>query len=407
MAVIGMLDWDLTRWKQPIMFNIDLMKMSYYHKYILRDVVQMEKHYSSDMCAKVYIRKDYEDYEYPGDIVEDTKAEWGGVALQGGQFIPLPEEIERCPADTDIYSGMGKYYQKNSHLKASYNLMIKGQHIRLSRDEKTVYPDWRKQINWELSQEHCQYFFVHDRAVGKIEGALEAIKEIQEHYPKLRIGFKHPVDCTKETMDDWLSFVKISDFCSFVFTDILPESFLEELPQIRQQFILRVDSQSWTKEKFISSLPIFLKQGIFLSSKTVTFLLDVEKNFLEEEEWIDFFRFFNEYMKSCVVFRNRMLHNPFIYCKYCYFRITNTEKTKLFYFIRNQNKQLFDLLYRVEYVTIENGQLVDHAYSQSEYQKKISRWRYLYDKRRDSLPNSEASREAAPNPDRERIYTER
>ena len=79
MAVIGLLDWDLTRWKQPTVFNLELMKLAYYHKVILRDVVQMEQKFDSSMCTKVFIQKDYEDYDYPQHITADPKVLWRGL----------------------------------------------------------------------------------------------------------------------------------------------------------------------------------------------------------------------------------------------------------------------------------------------------------------------------------------
>ena len=61
--IIGLMDWDLTKWKSPTVFNLELMKLSYYYK-MRQHIVQMVRRYRSDMVTRLYIQKDYEDFDY-------------------------------------------------------------------------------------------------------------------------------------------------------------------------------------------------------------------------------------------------------------------------------------------------------------------------------------------------------
>ena len=105
------------------------MKLAALHKKN-HDIVEMEKKFSSDKCTKVYIRKDYEDFEYPKYIVEDPKVEWGGYAPNNGVYAALPPEIERCVADTSIYNCMERFYDRGGETLSLYKKMKRSIHFR-------------------------------------------------------------------------------------------------------------------------------------------------------------------------------------------------------------------------------------------------------------------------------------
>ena len=49
--------------------------------------------------------------------------------------------------------------------------------------------------------------------------------------------------------------------------------------------------------------------------------------------------------------------------------ISTEEKRELFQFIKDNNETLFSLLYGAEYVTLENGKLIPHLYTEEEIKK--------------------------------------
>lgn len=405
MAIIGLLDWDLTRWKQPLVFNLDLMKLSYYHKVFCNNIVQMERHFDSSKCTKVYIRKDYEDYEYPEEITMDDKVILGGHALG---FRPFPKEIEACPADTSIYENLAKYYRANDYVKVLYNKMIKAQHIRISYDGASVSSFWRQQIDWNGDKERVHYFIIHDYNPGAIKGILTALQEIKRAYPLARFGFKYPVDLSVEDLYAWSKFRKIRGLATFTTSDVIPLDVLDSLCQESQQVLLRVDKDNWTREKLILSLPDFLKQGIFLSRKKITFLLKVDKELFPELEWREVFKFFNEYMKACSFYSNRMIHNPYIYCKYCYYLLSEKDKIAMFYFLRQEHKDFFNMLYTVGSVELKDGKLEARPYTMQEYKTKIRIWEARNGAKSEYFKRNAAdkTRRDAESINKQYIYTE-
>lgn len=266
MATIGLLDWDLTRWRQPTVFNIDLMKLAYYHKVKQRDVVEMEQKFFSDFCSKVYIQKDYEDFEYPTYITEDPKVVWSGLAVNEGHFAPLPEEIEVCPADTTIYNKMSKYYAGHADNKSAYNNMMKAVHFRLSRDGETLATNWDKQMQ-PRDKNKVAHFICHDLNLTNICGAYEAIDSIAAEYGRknFRLGFKFPLRIySVDELLKWGSVTKTPGVSNAYLYTLMPDEALVELTYFKQQFTYLITNDYWTRETFIGALPKILIQAIFL-----------------------------------------------------------------------------------------------------------------------------------------------
>lgn len=266
MATIGLLDWDLTRWRQPTVFNLELMKLAYYNKTVLRNITQMEKKFSSEMCTKVYIQKDYEDFEYPTYITEDPKVEWRGIALNNGFYVPMAPEIECCPADTSIYNSMEKFYSRNSDMKMVYRNMMNAVHFRMSLNGKEPYGNWEKQIV-PPSKNKVAHFISHDLNLQSVRGAYEEIDKCATLYGRrnFRLGLKFPLQLT--TPDEvlkWGSMTKTPNLSNINLHTLMPDEVWPELTYYRQQFTYYIDSEHWTRETFIEALPKILIQAIFL-----------------------------------------------------------------------------------------------------------------------------------------------
>lgn len=266
MAIIGLLDWDLTRWRQPTVFNIDLMKLAYYHKVKCRDVVQMEQKFSSEFCTQVRIQKDYEDFEYPPFIIEDPKVIWNGLALSEGKFNPLPPEIEICPADTSIYNKMDKYYNGSMENKAAYANMMKAVHFRLDDGNGNLIPHWDKQMVPQTKGK-VAHFICHDVDLASIRGAYDVIDSVAAEYGRknFRLGFKFPLHIqTADELLHWGSVTKTPHVSNAYLYTLMPDEVLAELTYFKQQFTYLITNEFWTRETFIEALPKILIQAIFL-----------------------------------------------------------------------------------------------------------------------------------------------
>lgn len=379
MAIIALLDWDLCRWRQPTVFSLELMKLAYYHKVKERDIVQMITAYNTEKVSKLYIWKDYEDYSYPELIMKDPKVQWGGLALSNGIYSALPPEIENCPADTSIYEPLFKYYKRTSNAKQIHKNMLKAYHLRLSLDGKTVNVDWEKQLSSVTGR--VQHVILHDKDIINVRDAYSAISYIGNKYGRknVRLGFKFPVNITNpEDLVIWGDLTKSTDLANLNLYDIMPDEVIENISINKQQFTYVINRRFWTYEKFLKEIPRILLQGMFLSKWAITISLKVEKDFILEEEWLQCIEMLNNYFRSCVLYRNRLVFCGFTYCKYCYGKLQEPEKINLFKFLKDKQPEFFDLLYGTEYVSFENNKFIPHMYTWGEIEKGGGYGGYYY-----------------------------
>lgn len=367
MAIIGLLDWDLVRWKQPTVFNLELMKLAYYHKVNLRDIVQMEAAFDSSMCSQVFIQKDYEDYDYPEVITNDPKVVWRGLALSNGIYKPLPLEIEQCPADTTIYNNFFKYYKKTPEANQVYKNLINASHLRLTLDGKNLFPGWENQL--PPPDNKVKHIIFHDKELHAIPDLSDVIRDLGNDYGRknVRVGFKFPLIIkTADELWDWGRLTKTPSISNFNLYTLMPDELMDQLTPYRQQLTYYISSAYWTRETFIDSLPKIFLQAIYLSSHNIIISLKIDKEFLLEEQWYNFIDLFNSYIKSCAYYRYYLVYCCFTYCKHAYERLSKEEKIELFYFIKTQQPELFELLYSAEYALYEKGKIIPHMYTQKE-----------------------------------------
>lgn len=55
--IIGLYDYDLITLKQPLIFNLELMKMSYLIKHKSKNTVQMMREWKDSLFSKIYVEK--------------------------------------------------------------------------------------------------------------------------------------------------------------------------------------------------------------------------------------------------------------------------------------------------------------------------------------------------------------
>ena len=140
--LIGIYDLDLLLYDRWIP-SIDLMKYSGYHKK-KGDVVHTLYEYDGwEAYDIVYVRRDKYSQAVPSYLLSISNVEWVGRRFFDDVIIPLPWEIETCPADASIYRS---YYTANeqkypgNRKMLNRGIIFRGTNWRLVSDGKLVTP---------------------------------------------------------------------------------------------------------------------------------------------------------------------------------------------------------------------------------------------------------------------------
>lgn len=368
MATISLYDWDLCTWKNPIVFNLELMKLAYYHKVHCHDVVQMTKVINTDLCTKTYIRKDYEDWLYPPELTENPKIDFNGLAIHNDQYTPMPLEIEQCPADTSIYASFSGYYSKNPEIKRVFRVLSNAIHLRLTLDGKTTFPNWENQ--YRSIAEKTRTIILHDKNLYLNSDLRRAIIDISLECgnKNVRFGSKFPIIITNpDELIAWGIYPKVPYINNLYLIDIIPDEVLLKIRKIPQNLTYLINNDNWTEEKFIASLPKIFMQAMFLSQHSTSILLKIDRNFYLDEQWHRFVDLFNAYIRSCKKYHEVLNYCCYVYCKHCHDELDREGKITLFKFIKENQPELFHLLYSSEYIEYVDGKLKPHMFTHGEF----------------------------------------
>lgn len=115
---IGIIDQDALLYKKNFFPNLEVMKISSYHK-AKRDIVDFILNMTIlDKYSKIYLRKNIQDNYYPSFVISKDNCDYGGLSFTNNQYIPMTEEIENTVPDFSIYNN----YMKIIKPKCSYGL---------------------------------------------------------------------------------------------------------------------------------------------------------------------------------------------------------------------------------------------------------------------------------------------
>lgn len=368
MAIIGLLDWDLTKWRSPTIFNLELMKLSYYHKVIANDFVQMEQEYSSEKVTKVYVRKDYEDFEYPSEITSNPKTVWGGLALSKGIYQPLPLEIEQCPADTSIYENFFKYYKFIHEARKIFKRMMSGHHIRLTLDGINLIPNWEKQIINDGKKERTSSIIIHDKDLKESKQIFDVIKWLSKTYGwiNVRLGFKFPVIInTEEALYNWGTLIKIPSLSNLNICTDISDEMLYTVTGVKQRFSYYFD-EKYTEDEIWEKLPRIFLQSLYACYHGSITQITYSRNLIISNELFEVINFLNAFFAITHNYKNKITFCGFSYCKYCYELWSNMNKIYYFNYIKEKSPELFDLLYDAEYVEYKDKKFYPKHFTYTE-----------------------------------------
>lgn len=361
----GLYDGDLKLYPRVPFFNLELMKLSTYYKR-KREIVNFSPKFAPHMYTNFIVRQDYPS-RTPYSTTY-TNIVYGGRAFDGGEYKPLPNDIDFLRPNTDLYSKIESQIPKNITTKNQIGVMRRAEHIRLSLDGKTIHPDWQKQLR--QNGNHYGLIF-HDYNLGAVDGAYDFIKNNLENIiPNVggrRIGMKFPAQLnTEEDLCKWLALSPLGSYFFLQYNGILTTNHIADFKELRPRSSSQIQTsvnitRNIDYETFITTgIVQVLKTLLDLRRELIIFPLIYDTDFFMDKRWEEItklicsFNHWNQIRIDDKDFVKRIMpFNTFYdYMKNMtyedWFYGSNYPKEKaqeLFQFVREQNYELFVLFY--------------------------------------------------------------
>lgn len=304
---IGIMDADMSSYTL-VPFNLEVMKLSAYYKK-KGEIVTLSPSFSPEKNTKFFYRKDYNDGEFPLNLLTSKNVEYGGLAFSNNVYNPLPLEIEKQRPDTEIYAKMEpiiKGTTSGARNKIFQNMMT-AEHCRISLDGKTVWKDYPSQFKYLAG---ARNLMLHDYDLGAIEGGFETVQKILSKARTdgwaTKVGMKFPVQVKdgKELLK-WSSLNSNSTFYSLRYIGVMDDdTFNEWVSTCRQRAVYsqmeyHVTAPWYDPNDFIENLlPKIFRQVIISRSYRVFFSLKYDEGFFPDPRWENVIRLFNYYHNS-------------------------------------------------------------------------------------------------------------
>ena len=306
---IGIMDADMAAYTL-VPFNLEAMKLSAYYKK-KGEIVILSPSFTPEKNTKFIYRKDYNDGDFPPNLLKANNVEYGGLAFSNNKYQPLAPEIERLKPDTELYSKMENFILgapgRAREKKKIFQNMMTAEHCRLSLDGKTIWEDYPRQFNFLGNARNIMF---HDYDLGAIDGGFEEVKSILARARTdgwaTKIGMKFPVQVTDgQTLLNWTSLNSNSTFYSLKYTGVIDdEPFNEFVGTCRQRAVYNlieynVTAPWYEPNHFIEHLlPKIFRQVIISRSYRVFFSLKYDEGFFPDRRWEAVIRLFNYYHNS-------------------------------------------------------------------------------------------------------------
>lgn len=304
---IGIMDADMSSYTL-VPFNLEVMKLSAYYKK-KGEIVTLSPSFSPEKNTKFFYRKDYNDGEFPLNLLTSKNVEYGGLAFSSNVYNPLPLEIEKQRPDTEIYAKMESVIKGTSSGARNkiFQNMMTAEHCRISLDGKTIWKDYPSQFKYLAG---ARNLMLHDYDLGAIEGGFETVQEILSKARTdgwaTKVGMKFPVQVKdgKELLK-WSSLNSNSTFYSLRYIGVMDDdTFNEWVSTCRQRAVYsqmeyHVTAPWYDPNDFIENLlPKIFRQVIISRSYRVFFSLKYNEGFFPDPRWENVIRLFNYYHNS-------------------------------------------------------------------------------------------------------------
>lgn len=373
---IGLHDFDMAKYTL-VPFNLELMKLSAYYKK-RREMVILSPTLTPERHEKFFLRKDYDDGDFPVGLEKIPNIEYGGYAFTNGIYVPLEPEVEIMRPDTSLYANMEKIILGDCgrDRRKIFQNLTEAEHCRISLDGKTIWEDYPKQFKFLKT---ARNLILHDYDLGSIEGGFEEVKYLLSRARTdgwaTRVGMKFPVTVTKgKDLLNWVSLRPNSTFYSLRYDGVIDDdSFEEFVGTCREKSIYRqldyyITASSVDQTEFLSKyIRQVYRQVVKSRSYRVFFTLRYEEDFFFDKNWEKVIRLFNFYHNSLkglpqsVYFNKIGKDTLFDFAKSCYndlpfyYRqaMTQNEIREIFAFVRDNNPELFDDFYHLNINSLE------------------------------------------------------
>ena len=361
---IGLYDADVANYTH-VAPNLELMKMATYYKRH-NEITVLDLDFKPELYSKYKYRKDYDDSIYEEGLTSYKNIEMGGYAFSNGIYRPMPLEIEQVVPDTHIYDKVLPRFGTTKTLTNVYKSVLGANHLRLSLDGKTIWSDYEKQIS--PTQRNYNFFF-HDFDLNQIKDSHLLIKDLVKDQPLIGRGIvstKFPIQVYNEDdMEKWLNIKGSLFFYNFTYYGLMSDEFFRHYLEVNLKTSIMSEIQyivTWgfkDQQDFVDNgIEKLYKQLILACSNQKKILLSYQDGFFTDKRWEKVFELltcFNNAMAHMRrdVFRKYGRRNSlytFVYKlkEKRVFKtdiITKPEARELFYFVHDQNPNLFKMFY--------------------------------------------------------------
>ena len=298
---IGLYDIDFMTYIH-VPFNLTLMKLAAYYKK-KREVVVLAPYLEPERYQKMYVVKDYFDGNFDRRILESNVI-YSGHAFTKDFYSAMAPEIEIMKPDKYLYHKYDKMFCINKSKESLFKTMTNAEHIRLSLDNKTIWPGYKKTYSFSPT---TRAVIFHDYNIASLENGYETVKEIisemnqnWSHGPLL--GAKFPIQVsTPEDLFNWMNFKAMDIFYNIQYNNLMSDELVNEtiqrFPMNSKKMWYNVTSTSYNENHFSKEvLPKIFRQALFFRTHHIPILLKYDDNFFKDERWERVIKLINGYI---------------------------------------------------------------------------------------------------------------
>lgn len=371
MSTILVYDSDFFHYSSVIP-NLECAKYSAWRKKH-KDIVVFNPNLNPAMYTKVFYRKEYDDGLYD-QILQSPSIEYGGRAFSS-IYKPFDLEMEQILPDLEMYWKYKDYYSPLKTYQTQLKTILYATHIRLSLDGKKIEP-----FPYERLRPYHPSIILHDYDLGSIPGALDFLHELTQMRPSglpYRIGNKYPINTYSfKELREWLTLPPMGNCFYLQFNGIFKD---EELIELCEKPIMGMRQMMYNpaygcsdENDFVKRvLPDFYKQMLFLRSRKIKILLNIDTDFFKTKELLDLMKLISCYYgKTNLEYVMPYQQTLYGYCSWkrrpyvevlpwYKLSVTQQEMRDSFQYMRKANYEVFDMFYSIPNVIAQGGKLVN------------------------------------------------
>lgn len=378
MSVIGIYDYDFFHYENVVP-NLECAKLiTYYRNH--NEIAMLAPVFSPARYTKFFIRKEYDDGNYPKEIFSEN-CEYGGRAFNPKKYKPLPEKIENTIPDMHIYEKYAACFSKKNSGQKQLLRVLNCAHMRLAPDSENL-------LSFES---FAPYFknkptgiFLHDYDLASLK-SYDLIKQLQDqrHYltrygiNPYPVGNKYPIKVyNSEELQKWMQIVTIPNAFFLEYYGLMEEGTLYKIcldnKRMARQLYYNVTYGCKNEDDWFDNRidEIFI-QALFLRKAGVRILLTYDDNFFKTKELENFIKLLN-----CMIsfqWQEGFMPNTqnlYMFCRdnaryhytTWYYRnvdVSIEETRDIFQYVRNRNYELFKKFYEWDTIIYKGGKFIN------------------------------------------------